>query len=616
VRLGPRRRLVELIVTRHSLDFDSLRSAYLSGTFRPTDVVRDVFRRIVSEGARPIWTSLVSQERALERASRLEADPLAQALPLYGIPFAVKDNIDVTRMDTTAGCPSFSYAADSSSPVVDLLLDAGGVLIGKTNLDQFATGLVGTRSPYGACPNAFDKRYISGGSSSGSALAVAKGLVSFALGTDTAGSGRIPAAFNNIVGLKPTRGSISTRGVVPACRSLDCVSILALTCADANTVLQQASVFDACDPFSRQPRPKHASSPWLAARFRLGVPRSDVMEFFGDPSTPELYGQAIERLKSIGGDPVEIDFSPFHQASELLYEGPWVAERLAAIEGFVELHSSAMHPVVYEIIAAGPRYNAVDVFRGQYQLEGLRRAAKQQWDRMDLLVLPTAGTIYTKESVEANPLRLNANLGYYTNFVNLMDLSAVAVPAGFRPDGLPFGISLIGRPFSDDALLLLADAFHRAEPGTLGATGKSLSSTPCVPKPECPPGCVFIAVVGAHLSGQPLNWQLTERGARLHCTTKTADDYHLYSLAGSAPPKPALVREPGFSGPGIEVEVWAMPEVEFGGFVADVPFPLAVGNVELEKKGIVKGFICEPFAITGSVDITVFGSWRAYLAST
>jgi allophanate hydrolase len=524
-----------------------------------------------------------------------ELRPTAVDGPLAGMTFAIKDNIDLAGLPTTAGCPAFAYQPERSAFVAERLIKAGAIPIGKTNLDQFATGLVGTRSPYGACSSVFDERYISGGSSSGSAVAVAQGLVDFSLGTDTAGSGRVPAAFNNLVGLKPTRGLLSTTGVVPACRSLDCVSIFAKDCDLARRVWNIARGFDAGDPFSRVIGPGQDAAPWLGGAFRFGVPAPEHLEFFGDEEAEALYQKALDDLEKLGGERVEIDYAIFRAAAELLYSGPWVAERLAAIQEFMETHADEMNPVVREIISGARRYSAVDAFEAEYKLRELRRRSEAEWRKIDVMVLPTTGTIYTHEAVAAEPIKLNTNLGYYTNFVNLFDLAAVAVPAGFRANGLPFGVSFIGPAFSDDALLSLADFHHR---------GNAMSG---------PAGCVTIAVVGAHLNGQPLNWQLTERGARLMKTCRTAAEYRLYALHGTVPPKPGLVRDSQYEGSGIEVEVWAVPENLFGGFVASVPAPLGIGSATLDSGEVVKCFICEGYAIEQATEITSFGGWRNYL---
>jgi allophanate hydrolase len=571
---------------------ETLRERYLAGQNTPVQVIGEIFSRIRAEGERPVWISLVNEKHAVERAESVDL-----SLPLGGIPFAVKDNFDVAGMRTTAGCPSFGYEPEKTAPVVQRLLDAGAILIGKTNMDQFATGLVGVRSPYGACSTVYDSRYISGGSSSGSALSVAKGLCAFALGTDTAGSGRVPAAFNNLIGLKPTRGLLSTTGVVPACRSLDCVSILARTARDAQTLWKLAKAFDADDPYSRTLTPGVGAAPWLAGPFRFGVPEDSQLKFFGDNETPLLYRKAIAKLEALGGTPARTDFTTFREAAELLYSGPWIAERFAAVGEFLQTQSEGVNEVVKNIILGGTKYSAADAFRSSYRLETLKQRAAAEWQQMDLLLLPTAGTIYRHEAVMADPIRLNSNLGFYTNFVNLMDLAAVAVPAGFRSDGLPFGVSLIGPAFSDEALLAVAARYLEEAPNDATYL----------------PGCVLLAVTGAHLRGQPLHFQLSERGARLVKSCRTARSYRLFVLSDTTPAKPGLVREPRLDGPGIEVEVWAMPENQFGSFVAAVPPPLAIGNIVLDDDSSVKGFVCERAALSGAQEITRFGGWRNYL---
>jgi len=588
-----------------ALNLGSLRQLYRSGKAGPSDVVAEVYDRIRSGPLSPVWISLAPREAALAQARALERDPLAAARPLYGMPFAVKDNIDVEGLPTSAGCPDYAYSPERSATVVEALIDAGAIPIGKTNMDQFATGLVGTRSPHGACSSVFDDRYISGGSSSGSAVALASGQVSFALGTDTAGSGRVPAAFNNLVGLKPTRGLLSTLGVVPACRTLDCVSIFTTTCHDAHTVWQVARGFDAADPFSRARKPGQGAAPWLSGPFQFGVPDDEQLEFFGDEEAAALYYRAVRDMEALGGHRVTIDFSAFRAVSDLLFAGPWVAERYAAIGPFLESHADRMDPQVREVIGSARRFTATQQFEAEYRLNELRRAAETQWAHMDILLLPTAPTIYTHEEVAADPVRSSGNLGLYTGFVNLLDLAAVAVPAGFRSTGLPFGISLIGPAFSDEALLAVADRYHRRHAQPPGpAVNLGLEA----------PGCISLAVVGAHLTGESLNWQLTERGARRVKVCRTAPGYRLYALEPTVPPKPALVRDESFTGHGIEVEVWAVPEDEFGGFVAAVPPPLGIGNATLDSGEEVKCFICEPDALVGAHEITRFGGWRAYLA--
>ncbi|MBK7926670.1 MAG: allophanate hydrolase [Bryobacterales bacterium] len=603
-----------------SFDIAHLRAYYQQGTLRPSELVREVYERIAQNGVTPVWIHLPDRKEAVRRALELEHDPASRALPLYGIPFAVKDNIDVAGAPTTAGCPKYAYQPQVSATVVRRLVEAGALFIGKTNLDQFATGLVGQRSPYGGCASVFNPRYISGGSSSGSAVAVARGEVSFSLGTDTAGSGRVPAAFNNLIGLKPTRGALSTAGVVPACRTLDCVTVFTHTAADADLVYQTAAGFDAADPYSRRPGPGDGAAPWLRGAFRFGVPKPSQWEFFGDDGARDLYAQSIERLKSLGGEMVEIDYAPFLAAAQLLYAGPWVAERLTAIQAFAEKYASEIHPVVRGIILGGASHSAVNAFDAQYKLAALRAATLDEWRKMDVMLLPTTGTIYTRAEVEADPVRLNSKLGHYTNFVNLLDLAAVALPAGFRQNGLPFGVTLIADAWTERALLALTDRMHRALGGRLGGTEAQVEETPALSVTPAATRCVEVAVVGAHLSGQPLNSQLTERGARLVRTTRTAPGYRLYALKETLPPnpgpaKPGLVRDATFTGPGIELEVWAVPEDAFGSFVALVPAPLGIGSATIEDGSSVKCFICEQYAIAGSLEITQHGGWRGWLRS-
>lgn len=595
------------------MDIASLKAAYDNGTETPRSVVAAIYDEIDRAGKLPVWISLVDRADSLRRARTLESDPDARALPLYGIPFAVKDNFDVAGMTTTAACPAFARVAAETATVVERLLDAGAILIGKTNMDQFATGLVGTRSPYGACSSIFDERYISGGSSSGSAVAVARGLVSFALGSDTAGSGRVPAAFNQLVGLKPTRGWLSTHGLLPACRTLDCVSIFAETCRDASCVFAAIRGYDAADPYSRVPAPGQEATPWTAgSRFRFGVPR--VPEFFGDRDAATCYNIASAELVALGGVAVEFDYTPFRKAAELLYKGPWVAERVAAIREFLEGDPDTLDPTVKSILHCARTLSAVDAFEGTYALKALVAECATVWSDVDFLLLPTTPTQYTIAEVQADPVGLNSNLGYYTNFVNLMDLAAVAVPAGFKPNGLPFGASLIGPAFTDEGLLLIADRLHRKLAVTLGGSSRALAPTPAIAAAQVPKGCVPVAVVGAHLTGQPLNWQLTQRNARLMATTRTHGDYRLFALANTAPPKPGLVYSPGYGGEGIEIEVWAMPEATVGSFLNAIPAPLGLGTIRLSSGSAVKGFICEPAGLEDACEITRQGGWRNYLA--
>ncbi|MFC5069696.1 allophanate hydrolase [Flaviflagellibacter deserti] len=593
-----------------ALDLTSLASAYAEG-LTPTALVTEIHAAIRETGERPVWINLVPEKEALARAADLERRKAAgEALPLYGVPFAAKDNIDVAGVPTTAACPDFEFTPERSAAVIERLETAGAIVIGKTNLDQFATGLNGTRSPYGQPASVFDSRYVSGGSSSGSAVAVASGLVTFALGTDTAGSGRVPAMFNNLVGLKPSRGLISTRGVLPACRSLDCVSIFAGTVGDALKITEIASGYDAEDAYSRAaPKGSFAPGNWPEG-FRFGVPEKP--EFCGDDEAAELFDAAIARLERLGGIKVTFDYTPFRDAALLLYAGPWVAERLAAIKGFAETRPDSIHPVVREIVLGGARYSAVDAFEGQYRLAAFIQQVKPVWEEIDVMLLPTAPTIYTIADMLADPVRLNSNLGTYTNFVNLMDLSAIAVPGGFRTDGLPFGVTLVGHAFEDGKIAGFADRLHRAlGTATLGGTGRPLPGKPLEAKGG---GRIDVAVVGAHLKGLPLHRQLTDRDARFVRTAKTATGYSFYALAGTVPPKPGLVFDGSGAG-GIEVEIWSVPVSEFGSFVAEIPAPLGIGTLALDDGTSVKGFVCEAHAVDGAENITKFGGWKAYLAS-
>ncbi|PPA73121.1 allophanate hydrolase [Achromobacter spanius] len=528
-------------------------------------------------------------------------------LPLYGVPFAIKDNIDAAGWPTTAACPEFAYTAQEDATVVQRLRAAGAILIGKTNLDQFATGLVGTRSPHGAVANTFNPDYVSGGSSSGSASVVARGIAAFSLGTDTAGSGRVPAGFNNIVGLKPTKGWLSTAGVVPACRTLDCVSIFALTVADAELVAEVAGGYDERDPYSRQ-MPAGASLPWPRAP-KLAVPAT--LEFFGDAQAAAVFEDAVRALKDTGAQVQAIDFAPFTELAALLYQGPWVAERFAAVEDLWQTQPDAINPVVRGIVEQAANYTALDAFKAEYRRAELTRQIHQALAGFDALVVPTSPSIYTIAQLQADPVTLNSRLGVYTNFANLADLSALALPAGMRADGLPSGITVIGLAWQDRALAQFGRLWQAQRGLPLGATGAPLPAG--IDAARAPADTVRVAVVGAHLTGMPLNHQLTSRHAVLVEKTRTASDYRLYALANTTPPKPGLVKSE--SGAPIEVELWDVPVTAFGAFVAEIPAPLGIGTLELEDGRLVKGFICEPRGLDGARDITAFGGWRAYLAS-
>jgi allophanate hydrolase len=590
-----------------SLDLSQLAAAYRSEKIRPTDVVSTVLERISRRGDDNVWIDRVAPAQLEARAAELE-DRFGENLPLYGIPFAIKDNIDLAGRPTTAACPDFSYTPDASAAVVQRLINAGAIAIGKTNLDQFATGLVGTRSPYGACANAFDAQYISGGSSAGSAVAVASGLVSFALGTDTAGSGRVPAAFNNIVGLKPTLGLLSTRGVVPACRSLDCVSVFALTARDAHTVLNVAQGFDQQDPYSREHPDEYDS---FGEHFRFGVPRKKDLEFFGDREYEKLYASAIDRLEALGGERVEVDFSPFLEVARLLYEGPWVAERWLVIRDLLARRPEAVQPVVRQVIEKATSMSAADSFAASYRLQELRRQTAMAWRDIDVMATPSTPTIYTHSQVSADPITLNSRLGYYTNFVNLLDLSGIALPAGFRSDGLPFGITLLAPAFHEGALCALGEKIQQNFALPLGATDCALPPIETALDAANSSHKVRVAVCGAHMSGLPLNHELTERGARLLRSDRSAPHYRFYALEAFSPPRPGMVR--GDRGAAIELEVWEMPASRFGDFVDGIPAPLGIGTVELGNGEQMRGFLCEYYATVDAREITELGSWRTYV---
>jgi allophanate hydrolase len=459
--------------TTTPLDLQTLRRLYQAQALKPSQLVEAVYERIAACTGKNIWIHLRPQESVVAQARQLEQRRAAD-LPLYGIPYAVKDNIDVAGAPTTVGCPAFSYTPAESATVVERLNTAGALLIGKTNLDQFATGLVGTRSPYGVCANPFDPGYIAGGSSSGSAVAVSLGLVSFALGTDTAGSGRVPAGFTNTIGLKPSQGLISMRGVFPACRSLDCLSIFALTCQDALAVFEVGQGPDPADPFSRA-RPTGLLSKKFSGAFRFGVPQPAQLKFFGNREYERLYQEGLGELVRLGGQKVEIDFSPFVETANLLYNGPWLAERLTAVKEFMAQSPEALLPVTAEIIAGGRRFSAVDVFESYYRLQVYRKQVEALWPEIDLLVTPTTGTIYTIAQVEVEPFSLNTNLGYYTNFVNLLDLCAWAIPNGFQQNGLPMGLTLIAPAFQESYLADIAAVFHQSRSDNLAGVLRKTS---------------------------------------------------------------------------------------------------------------------------------------------
>ena len=585
-------------------------AAHRAGELSPAQTIARSFRRIRDHGDPAIFITLRDEKDAIAEAEALSAKD-ATLLPLYGVPVAVKDNIDVAGLPTTAACPAYSYAPSLDATAVARLRAAGAIVIGKTNLDQFATGLVGVRSPYGIPKNPMRGDLVPGGSSSGSAVAVSAGLVPLALGTDTAGSGRVPAMLNNIVGLKPSLGLVSTAGVVPACRTLDCVSVFSLTVDDAATALKAMAGPDAADPFSRNRT--FASAGAFPPHLRLGVPREGQLIFFGDRAQEAAYEAALKRWSGLGATLVGFDLEPLYETARLLYEGPWVTERYLVVRNLLASSPDAIHPVTREITIAGSRISAAETFAALYRLQALRRIAERAFNGIDALVLPTTPTVYTTAQVLANPIELNSRLGTYTNFVNLLDLCALSLPAAIRPDAVPFGITLLAPAGQDAQLAGMGRVFHADTRLTLGAKGVAQA-----PLPETAPRVsgdeIPIAVVGAHLSGMVLNGELKALGGRLLEATVTAPDYRLYALK-TTPPKPGMLRVETGTGASIELEIWALPAVSFGKFVAAIPAPLSIGTVRLKDGRAVKGFLVEVADINGAREISAFGGWRAFMAN-
>jgi allophanate hydrolase len=594
-------------------DLASLRAELLSGQRTVEEVVAEAYQRLRALDPATV-IAFVPEELTRDRARQLAtADPAG--LPLYGIPFAVKDNIDVAGVATTAGCPAYGSTPTRSATVVRRLEAAGAIPVAKTNLDQFATGLVGTRSPYGTPRNPWDAERVPGGSSSGSAVAVATGAVPFALGTDTAGSGRVPAAFTGIVGAKPTRGWLSTAGVIPAVRTLDCVSVFALSVADAWAILEIAGGYDPDDVFSRMAPSVLGTGPvisgaGLADGLRIGVGRGidldlDTAVLAETPGITDAAPASAAPATRV----VEVDLEPFLEAGRLLYGGPWVSERVAAVGAFIAAHRDEVDPTVGSIITAGGDWSAADAARATYALARLRRLVDRIWQDVDAIVVPTAPPAPTLEAVAADPIGVNTVLGTFTSFANLLDLCGVAVPTGVV-DGFPTGVQVLAPPWADATAAAVADRIHRLTGGLQGTT----DTTRCGPPWSSPRAAtVDVAVAGAHLRGQPLHHQLTDLGARWVMDTSTSPTYLLYAL-DTTPAKPGLVRSPDGDGAAIKVEVYRLSFEAFGRLVALVPAPMCIGTLELDS-GPVPGFLCEPAAIEGAKDITSFGGWAAYRAS-
>lgn len=590
------------------LRLDSVRAAYQSGAVSPRQLILALQEKAAElNPGYHLFIHLLSPDELEPYLAALESRELKD-LPLYGVPFAIKDNIDLAGIPTTAACPDYAYTPERSATIVEQLIALGAVPMGKTNLDQFATGLNGSRSPYGPCPNSVLKEYPSGGSSSGSSLAVALGVSSFSLGTDTAGSGRVPAALNNLVGTKASKGLISTAGVVPACRTQDCVSLFTATAREASELLGLAAKLDPRDEYSRRNPAWNDATAFGAPRpFRFGVPRAQDLEFFGCVQGPLLFSDAIDHLTALGGEAVTLDLSPFLEAASLLYDGPWVAERYSVAGQLMEENPAAVLPVIRAVLAKAPAVTGVETFRAQYRLQALKAICDKALEGVDCVVTPSIGRPMTSAELLAEPVLRNSELGYYTNFVNLLDYAAVAVPSTFMDNGLPWGVTLFGRAFTDQYLLSLADAFqrHTALPLISG-------NTPSAPTTVARNDRVRLVVCGAHLDGLALNGQLKQRGARLLEATQSSPDYQLYALAGGPPFRPGMVRV-AEGGVAIEVEVWELPSAELGSFLTGIPAPLGLGKVQLADGRWETGFICEPYGLEGARNISELGGWRAYL---
>jgi len=584
-------------------------AAHRDGTLLPAQTVARSYSRIRDTNDPAIFITLRDENEALLEAQSLKAKE-ARDLPLFGVPVAVKDNIDVAGMPTTAACPDFAYSPSHDATCVARLRAAGAIIIGKTNLDQFATGLAGVRSPYGIPINPIRSDLIPGGSSSGSAVAVAAGLVPLAIGTDTAGSGRVPAMLNNIVGVKPSLGMVSTAGVVPACRTLDCLSVFSLTVDDAIAALTAMAGPDLADPFSRD-RPLSEITPF-PRKLRLGVPRSGQLIFFGDKFSEDAYGGALKRWSTLGAELTEFDMEPFYETGRLLYEGPWLAERYLVVRDVLASSPQSIHPVTREITAAGSRLTAAETFSALYRLQGLRRIAERVFANIDAIVLPTAPTVYSSKQMLANPIELNNRLGTYTNFVNLLDLCGLALPAAMRSDGIPFGITLLAPAGRDALLASIGRVFQADTKMTIGATGAP--QPPLAELRSDSGGDLAVAVVGAHMSGMALNGELRALGGRLIESAVTAPDYRLFALPGT-PSRPGMLRVEASKGSAIELEIWALPAAAFGRFVAAIPAPLSIGTIRLSDERNVKGFLVEAAGLAGAHDISAFGGWRAYMAA-
>jgi allophanate hydrolase len=591
-----------------NLNITALKQAYKKNDITPSELILALREQALTQQEHNVWITLLDETKLNQYLAFLDGKT-PDELPLYGVPFAIKDNIDLAGVPTTAACPDFAYTPTTNAFVVEQLLKAGAIPLGKTNLDQFATGLVGMRSPYGEGKNAFNNNYISGGSSAGSAVSTALGQVSFALGTDTAGSGRVPAALNNLIGHKPTKGLFSNSGLVPACLSLDCITVFALNTQDAALVTSVAGQYDKLDNYARENKPDNLLryfEPKLPEHFSFGVPSN--LDFYNNPETEALFEKTVTQLENLGGKKVNVDFSPFIEAAKLLYEGPWVAERWLAVKN---VKRESMLPVIQTIIGSAEGKTAADAFSAQYQLQAFKKICDEQVNAVDFLLTPTCPTQFTREELRAEPIKYNSILGTYTNFMNLLDYTATNVPVGFTQNGVSWGVTLFSQAFTDMKLLSYSGALHQALNLPQGNSEFALQPFEgnAVPRPS---DRINVVVCGAHLEGFPLNWQLTERGATLVDKTQSAPDYQLYALPDGK--RPAMIRDVE-NGTAIDVEVWSMPMEYFGSFVAGIPAPLGIGKVELADGTWHCGFMSEGNIVSDAKNITEFGGWKGYLDS-
>lgn len=594
------------MLTQLPFTLEALEKAYAGGV-SPVAVVDEVFERLASINDPGIFIHLCDRDSLRAEAEAL--GPYDPGKPLWGIPFAVKDNIDVAGIETTAGCPAYAYVPDADAFVIAKLRAAGALMIGKTNLDQFATGLVGVRTPYGAPLNAVDPEIVPGGSSGGSGVIVGHGVVSFSLGTDTAGSGRVPAALNNIVGLKPTLGALSASGVVPACRTLDTISIFALTVDDAYAAFAVARGFDSADAYSRPLTHEAMTSP--DGPLRIGVPDAASIEFFGDEVQKQAFDRDVARLAASGATINYLDFEPLYAIARMLYEGAWVAERYTVIDALLASNPDAIHPVTRKIISHAESMSAADAFRGFYKLAELKRAAEPMLEGLDMLCVPTIPTFYSVTDLEADAVTPNSNNGTYTNFVNLLDMCGIAVPTAPRADGRPGSVTLLAAAGKDAAIASVARDFELNCDRKMGATAHPVPMP--APLPKATSDRMDLAVCGAHMTGLPLNWQLADLGATFVRRAQSSADYKFYALAGGPPDRPGMVRSEGSDTGAVALEIWSIPKAAFGTFMAGIPAPLGIGTVELSDGSHVKGFICEASGTNGATDITHLGDWRMYL---